>query len=950
MPNFSDLINDLCRRATFALSRDLLDPTVSPVTFSFPPSETQLSALTGDYLTEAFLTRLRFLHTQSTALALKDLFAVGWPQPLRSLQQKTKYLLSAWKWNKSLKKQAKIAKNDTLLKYSQELDDKIRHEILADHHVDFAKQVQGLQFNLQDYLQKNLRQTQNTPLDQLKILIKTPWNQLDSFKLKQTAKKVESHLPAIQLHMLQIKPSKANYFWNKFTGFFANWFGKKGVYQEKISHYSQWVECEKILKYHLGRIKQHPVYHVVRRDEFEEMKPVIHEKIAGLSEEKSSILESKEVGIQQLKPPAKKPYYASLHGIPTVKDNITHPRASYRMKSGNIIKHFSNTSEDKEGRQGAWAELVRTIKQAEHVIFIAGWLFEPQYYFPNKISQTKTLGELLLERAIAYPKIEIAILVWRQFASSKQHKNALDYLKQLAIAKGLKGLPPNIQLRQVRRTGVAWSHHQKFVVADTRMDGHASARELTAFYGSADLAGGKFDWHEHPILDTPDNHDLVTTVFRDTGIYRGASVEFNQNTPRLPWREVMSQIRGPVARDMMTEFVKRWCGDNEGAFSQYSGSLDLEQRVLFRYADICQNHLFDYEISPSRSEHKPIWDAQLVRSAQSSVYAGRWQLKQKHEKSIHKAYLQAIHQAESFIYMETQYITGAGPNQSKNRLPQAIVDRIVEQHKLGKPFHVFIMLPILPNGDAGGKVHVEPVRYLQWQTMRWMMQEIEARTGVFWGNYLSFNFFGQWLKRHHNYLEKFNNPKTTYPELVTYSGHAAVYIHSKLMIVDDKIVINGSANLTERSLAGPYDTEIGIYQRPTPGCEAACIEETRALRRQIWTDYFGRNCMKALDEKGFAHPETLEHVSIIRKRALVNLNNFMTGKKAADADSGHLLTWPFKFKKGCIGEIEAGHEYLPDTLLKNIKNGSTTFKWFPSLESKPIALNIANGLRHKGYR
>lgn len=37
-----------------------------------------------------------------------------------------------------------------------------------------------------------------------------------------------------------------------------------------------------------------------------------------------------------------------------------------------------------------------------------------------------------------------------------------------------------------------------------------------------------------------------------------------------------------------------------------------------------------------------------------------------------------------------------------------------------------------------------------------------------------------------------------------------IYIHSKLMIVDDRVVIIGSANINDRSLLGDRDSEIGL--------------------------------------------------------------------------------------------------------------------------------------------
>ena len=61
-----------------------------------------------------------------------------------------------------------------------------------------------------------------------------------------------------------------------------------------------------------------------------------------------------------------------------------------------------------------------------------------------------------------------------------------------------------------------------------------------------------------------------------------------------------------------------------------------------------------------------------------------------------------------------------------------------------------------------------------------------------------------------------------------------IYVHSKLMIVDDKRAICGSANINDRSLSGEGDSEIAI-----------CIEETENsgnhlfdLRCRIYDEHF----------------------------------------------------------------------------------------------------------------
>ncbi len=45
-----------------------------------------------------------------------------------------------------------------------------------------------------------------------------------------------------------------------------------------------------------------------------------------------------------------------------------------------------------------------------------------------------------------------------------------------------------------------------------------------------------------------------------------------------------------------------------------------------------------------------------------------------------------------------------------------------------------------------------------------------------------------------------------------------VYVHSKVMIVDDKFVLIGSANINDRSQLGVRDSEIDILIEDTTTC------------------------------------------------------------------------------------------------------------------------------------
>ena len=44
-----------------------------------------------------------------------------------------------------------------------------------------------------------------------------------------------------------------------------------------------------------------------------------------------------------------------------------------------------------------------------------------------------------------------------------------------------------------------------------------------------------------------------------------------------------------------------------------------------------------------------------------------------------------------------------------------------------------------------------------------------------------------------------------------------MYIHSKLMIVDDRVALVGSANINDRSLVGDRDSEVAVLIADPPG-------------------------------------------------------------------------------------------------------------------------------------
>lgn len=61
-----------------------------------------------------------------------------------------------------------------------------------------------------------------------------------------------------------------------------------------------------------------------------------------------------------------------------------------------------------------------------------------------------------------------------------------------------------------------------------------------------------------------------------------------------------------------------------------------------------------------------------------------------------------------------------------------------------------------------------------------------------------------------------------------------IYVHSKLLIVDDKVALIGSANINDRSFMGDRDSEIAVV------IEDASVNPYAAqLRRKLWCEHLG---------------------------------------------------------------------------------------------------------------
>jgi len=159
--------------------------------------------------------------------------------------------------------------------------------------------------------------------------------------------------------------------------------------------------------------------------------------------------------------------------------------------------------------------------------------------------------------------------------------------------------------------------------------------------------------------------------------------------------------------------------------------------------------------------------------------------------------IDAIQHAKHFIYIENQYfISSTAGGKVKNDIADALLQRlraaIIEKRIRALPFpnfRVVVVLPVHPEGTYKDSI---AIRYI----MKWQYNTI-CRGGKSILEQLGKEFPHENLNDYITFYSLRN-----YGILQNHVVTEQIYVHTKLMIVDDLRVIVGSANINDRSLWG----------------------------------------------------------------------------------------------------------------------------------------------------
>ncbi|RMZ75361.1 hypothetical protein DV738_g5527, partial [Chaetothyriales sp. CBS 135597] len=260
------------------------------------------------------------------------------------------------------------------------------------------------------------------------------------------------------------------------------------------------------------------------------------------------------------------------------------------------------------------------------------------------------------------------------------------------------------------------------------------------------------------------------------------------------------------------------------------------------------------------------------------------------EKSIQSAYIDVIERSQHFVYIENQFfITATGDKQKpvQNLIGKALVDRILRAARSNQKYKVIVLIPAVPafagdlrDDDSLGTRAIMEFQYFSINRGGHSIMELIAQAGYNPLDYIRFynlrNYdrirvgnragqvqtgqptqqyskgaVGRWDSVASCYMlggEDIRNvpwdgpPESEIDAFVT----EQLYIHSKCLIADDRVVIVGSANLNDRSQRGDHDSEIAILiDDPTPvqttmnGRPWQASRFAASLRRQLFRKHLG---------------------------------------------------------------------------------------------------------------
>ena len=320
---------------------------------------------------------------------------------------------------------------------------------------------------------------------------------------------------------------------------------------------------------------------------------------------------------------------------------------------------------------------------------------------------------------------------------------------------------------------------------------------------------------------------------------------------------------------------------------------------------------------------------------------GNWSIgKRTIEKSILQGYYKLIDESKYYIYIENQFfITKSYTEEErqnsnlnkiiKNEIGLHIRRRIEKAYEEKSKFRVFICVPLLPgfSGTPGESSTMNGV-------LKHSTQSIYNNKGMSLLELL-YSKMGEDVKKYIFFFSLRNHG--------TISGIPVteqIYVHSKLLIIDDEKVLLGSANINDRSMRGNRDSEFAIIMEEEKNYNSIMNEQNFmaskyaiSLRKHLMAEHLGIS-----DNSEILNDPINDHLwNLIISRAN---NNSRIYREIFDCFPDNKFTTFTELRTRKIIKTKEDEENLKEIYQKNINNISGHIVEYPTNFLKNENLNI----------
>ena len=410
------------------------------------------------------------------------------------------------------------------------------------------------------------------------------------------------------------------------------------------------------------------------------------------------------------------------------------------------------------------------------------------------------------------------------------------------------------------------------------------------FMGGIDLCFGRYEYPRYPLTEPvqskthfrgQDYSNPRIYDFENVGDFDRCLVD-KSTQPRMPWRDIAIQMKGPIVRGMKRHFLQFWNFNNvqfsyknsnmklqdgepigmdmdkilkRGRKDESVGFIDKFQKAaeetLFRKKqDNLKKELMEMDGTADdkkesqqkrhkRKSNETEIDIEFEDRSDEDVFeendendtemdhigndesepiditnsgnficqglrsGSLWSIGlpvNMTEYSIQKAYIDLISKSKHFVYIENQFfISSTAGEPVTNKVIQVLADRILKAIDEKQSYVAYIVIPMLPG--FGGNICEKDGQLLRIQ-IEWHLKTIYQSPK---------SLIKQVMAKDPNWQK--------YIKIYGLRNHALmndipvseiVYVHSKLIIVDDIYALLGSANINDRSMRGDRDSELAI--------------------------------------------------------------------------------------------------------------------------------------------